>query len=478
MPEEKTNFYNRKEELALLRKKYTDIEKSGKGVMLAVYGRRRVGKTELIKKFIREFKDQKLYFYVDLAERRVILNSLSKAIKEQLNENPTFEDFEDFFKYLINKLDKDKFILFIDEFQRFLDTAPEFITSLQKHWDNTLKDKKIMIFLVGSSIGMIQKVTNSKAGALYGRAQKIKISPFKYKDFRLMFKELDEEEKVLRYGVFGGTPFYLEKTKPFRHTLDAVHELIIKKDSELSEEPKNLLEYENVRIHAKYNSILQSISAGKEILKEIQDFTKMPVSNLPPYITKLDSLLDLVKRNDPINGKERLGRYKITDNFFRFWYRFVFENQSALNMGARDQILKLIKNDLNSYIGKIFEDIIKELLISYNGKEIKGFKIDFENIGSWWDRSGNEIDILAFNSREKTFLVGEVKWSSKPVDVDVMDDVSRKSKLINLSGMYTFLIVSKSGFTEKCLEKMRENRFLYMDLKDLSQLFNKISEND
>lgn len=476
MSEEKTNFYNRKEELALLGKKYAEIEKSGKGAMLAVYGRRRVGKTELIKKFMKELKDQKLYFYVDLAERRVILNSLSKAIKEQLNENPIFEDFEDFFEYIINKLDKDKFILFMDEFQRFLDTAPEFITSLQKHWDNTFKSKKIMIFLVGSSIGMIQKVTNSKAGALYGRAQKIKISPFQYKDFRLMFKELDEEEKVLRYGVFGGTPFYLEKTKPFRNTLDAIHELIIKKDSELSEEPKNLLEYENVRIHAKYNSILQSISAGKEILKEIQDFTKMPVSNLPPYITKLDSLLDLVKRNDPINGKERLGRYKITDNFFRFWYRFVFENQSALNMGARDQILKLIKNDINAYIGKIFEDIIKELLILYNGKEIKNFKIDFENIGSWWDRNGNEIDILVYNSREKTFLVGEVKWSSKPIDVDVLEDLLRKSKLINFGGMYTFLLVSKAGFTEKCLKKMQENHFLYLDLKDLTQLFNKISE--
>ncbi|MBI3033767.1 AAA family ATPase, partial [Candidatus Woesearchaeota archaeon] len=375
MTEEKTEFYNRAEELAMLNEKHDAIEAFGKGVMLAVYGRRRVGKTELIKKFIRKCKEQKLYFYVDLAERTVILNSLSKAIREQLNEDVIFGDFEDFFMYLTKKSDKNSFILVIDEFQRFLDVAPEFITSLQKHWDNALKNNKIMVFLVGSSIGMVQKVTSSHAGALYGRAQKIKISPFKYRDFRLMFNELDEEEKVLRYGVFGGTPFYLEKTKPFKDTLDAIYELVIKKDSELSEEPKNLLEYENVRIHAKYNSIMQSISAGKEILKEIQDFTKMPVSNLPPYINKLDRLLDLVNRNDPINGKERLGRYKITDNFFRFWYKFVFENQSALNMGARDQILKLIKSGLNAHIGRIFEDIIKEMLILYNGKEINGHKI-------------------------------------------------------------------------------------------------------
>src|SRR3989338_7083469 len=306
-----------------------------------------------------------------------------------------------------------------------------------------------MVFLVGSSIGMVQRVTDSKAGALYGRAQKIKISPFKYSDFRVMFKELGEEEKVLRYGVFGGTPFYLEKTKPFKETLDAIHELIIKKDSELSEEPKNLLEYENVRIHAKYNSILQSISSGKEILKEIQDFTKIPVSSLPPYIAKLDALLDLVKRNDPINGKERLGRYKITDNFFRFWYKFVFENQSALNMGARDQILAVIKNELNPYIGKIFEDIAKELIILYNGKEIKGHMINFENIGSWWDRNNNEVDILAYNSRQKTFLAGEVKWSSEKLDVDVVEELSRKARLVGLSGTFTLLFISKSGFTQR-----------------------------
>ena len=289
-----------------------------------------------------------------------------------------------------------------------------------------------------------------------------------------MFKEFGEVEKVLRYGVFGGTPFYLEKTKPYKNTLDAINELIIKKDSELSEEPKNLLEYENVRIHAKYNSILQSISAGKEILKEIQDFTKMPVSNLPPYITKLDTLLDLVKRNDPIKGKERLGRYKIIDNFFRFWYKFVFENQSALNMGARDQILKLIKNELNSYIGKIFEDIVQELLILYNGKEIKSYKIDFENIGSWWDRNNNEVDILAYNSREKTFIAGEVKWASEKTDVDIVEGLSRKAKLVGLSGLYKLLLVSKSGFTERALKRMEQINALYLDLDDVGRLFEKL----
>lgn len=472
MMKENIDFYDRKEELDILKEKYAEIGSIERGVMLTIYGRRRVGKTELIKKFIEEIKEQKLYFYVDLAERIVVLNSLSKTIKEQLNEDVRFEDFEDFFQYIVKKLEKNKFILVIDEFQRLLDVAPEAITSLQKYWDNAFRKKKIMIFLIGSSIGMIQKIISSNAGALYGRAQKIKISPFKYKDLRLMFKELDEKEKILRYGVFGGTPFYLEKTKPFKDTFDAIHNLIIKRDSDLSEEPKNLLEYENVRVHVKYNSILQSISIGKEILKEMQDFTKMPVSNLTPYINRLDNLLDLVKRNDPINGKERLGRYKITDNFFRFWYKFIFENQSALNMGARDYVLNIIKNELNSYIGRVFEDIIKELFILYNGKEIKKFKVDFENIGSWWDRLGNEIDIVACNNKKKKTFIGEVKWVSYKVDTDILDELIRKSKLIDFKGEYTLFLVSKEGFTERCINKMKELKILYLDLEDISNLFN------
>ena len=374
-------FYDRTEELAILDSKYNGIEQSGKGAMLAIYGRRRVGKTELVKTFL-EKKPRKLYFYVDLAERSVILNSLSAAVREQLKENVLFSEFASFFAYVTEKSSQNNFLLAIDEFQRFMEVAPEFITSLQKYWDTTFRKQKIMILLVGSSIGMVHKITNSKAGALYGRALKIKVSPFKYKDFRLMFKELNEEEKILRYSVFGGTPYYLEKTKRFSDTITAIKELLLKKGGELSEEPKTLLEYENVRIHAKYNSILQSISSGKEILKEIQDFTKIPSTTIPAYIEKLDTLLDLVEKNDPLLGKERLRRYRIKDNFFRFWYRFAFENQTALNLGNVEFVFGIIKQELNSYIGKIFELVVKELLIAYNGKDIRGHAISFENIGS------------------------------------------------------------------------------------------------
>lgn len=464
-------FYDRKQELVLLKEKYNNLKT---GEMIAIYGRRRVGKTELIRQFMNTIPENKFYFYVDLIERQGLLESISNSIQEQFKETVKFSDFNDFLGYMEKRAEKEKVLLVIDEFQRFLEVAPDFITKLQNYWDSRLKDKKILVILVGSSIGMIQKITSSKAGALYGRATKIKISPFKYVDFRLMFKELNEEQKIVTYAVFGGTPYYLEKVKKMQgDTHKIIFDLLIKKGAELIEEPKNLLEYENVRIHAKYNAILQATAMGKETLKEIQDFTGVQSNIMPAYIKKLDELLDLIGRKDPVLGKERAGRYCIKDNFFKFWYRFIFPNQTALNLGNTKIVEDTIKENLNNYVGRIFELVVRELLICYVNKKIKNYEIDFENIGSWWDRFTNEIDVVAYNNKTKRILVGEVKWTSHPVDIDLVDDLLRKSKLINFKGEYKFLFVSKSGFTARCIQKMEDINALYLDLKDVSELFEK-----
>ena len=463
-------FFDRKNELKILQEKYAELSPSN---MLVLYGRRRVGKTELVKKFLENIKNH-FYFYVEVTQKNEILNYLSKSVEEQLGEKIVFKDFYEFLSYIGDKTDKKPFVLVIDEFQRFLYIAPEYISSLQNAWDSKLKHKNILILLLGSSIGMIQKIMNSKVGALYGRAQKIKISPFKYSDFRLMFKEMLEEDKVMTYSVFGGTPDYLDKFKKSKGDIyERIFELVLKKGAVLFEEPKNLLEYENVRIHAKYNAILGATSSGRETMKEIEDATHITSQTMPAYLKRLDELLDLVCRKDPVLGKERLGRYQTKDNFFKFWYKFILPNQTPLNLGNTKLVSDLIKQDLNSYVGRIFEDIVRELLILYNTKEIKGLKLNFENIGSWWDRNSNEIDILAYNLKEKNFLLGEVKWANKQLDVDVIEELERKSKYLNYGGDYKFLFVSKSGFTERALKRMQDLGAIHLDLKEIEELFNK-----
>ena len=468
---ETRTFYDRKQEIKLLKEEFANLQ-SGK--MFVVYGRRRVGKTELIRQFIKSIPENKMYFYVDLVEKQGILDSISKTVQEQLGETRKFADFNDFLDFIALK-SENSFVLVIDEFQRFLEVSPQFITQLQNHWDQKLKNKKIMLILVGSSIGMIQKITNSKAGALYGGATRIKISPFKYADFRLMFKELSEEERIITYAVFGGTPYYLEKVKKTEGNIHKkIFELLLKKGAELFEEPKNLLEYENVRIHAKYNSILQAASAGKENVKEIGDFTGIDTNTLPAYIKRLDELLELLGRKDPVLGQERLGRYGLKDNFFNFWYKFIFPNQTALNLGNIKIAEEDIKENLNAHTGRVFEEICKELLIGYINKGLNGHIIDFENIGSWWNRTGEEIDIVGYNRKTRRILVGEVKWTNDPADISVVDDLMRKSKFINFTGEYTFLFISKNGFTDKASERITEINAIHLDLKEIGRLFEEI----
>src|SRR3989338_1671333 len=135
---ENRTFYDRKQEIKLLKEEFASLQ-SGK--MFVIYGRRRVGKTELIRQFINSIPKNKMYFYVDLVEKQGLLDSLSKSVQEQLNETRKFEDFTDFLRYIGSKTGNG-FVLVIDEFQRFLEVSPQFITQLQNYWDEKLKGMK------------------------------------------------------------------------------------------------------------------------------------------------------------------------------------------------------------------------------------------------------------------------------------------------------------------------------------------------
>ncbi len=394
----------------------------------------------------------------------------------QLGEGIRFNDWEDFFEYVCKKTENKPFVVVLDEFQRLLDTSPDCITKLQRFWDEKLKNTSAIIFLVGSSIGLMQQIVESRAGPLYGRVTgRIKIAPFRYIDFRELFPQLNEEEKTAVYSVFGGTPHYCVMFQNKQLNLhDAISELVLAKGSELEDEPEHFLEYERVRAHAKYNAILQAIAAGKGTLKELSDTTKISPTTLPAYLLRLEKLLDIVARRNPILGKERLSRYVIRDPFFAFWYRFVLPNRTSLHFGNRQQALDDIKENLNAHTALVFEDVVKKLLILHNGKAIKGVSIRFDYIGSWWDRMTNEIDIIATNQKEKSLLVGEIKWTNEKIDIDVPENLLQKIKYLQFNGTYKVFLVSKSGFTARCLERIKSIDGFTLDLSEMTTLFDKL----
>ncbi len=463
-------FYDRQNELKHLAQKFESMKG---GELIVMYGRRRVGKTEIIKRFLENIEAKKLYYYVDLVERPVLIRGIESEIAKQTGESPRFDTWDDFFAYIIKKSEKEKFVLAVDEFQRFLQVSSDFITKLQRYWDESLKYNKIMIIIVGSSIGMMEKIGKSHASPLYGRVtNRIKISPFRYADMREMFRNISEEDRIRYYAVFGGTPYYLAEAKNAGETIgQSIVNLMLLKGGKLFDEPTVLMESEKIRTHARYNSILQAISAGKEITSEMEDFTNIKSTTLPAYLLRMETLLDIVQRKNPVLGKERLGRYAIKDNFYRFWYKFVFPNKSDLNMGKTSEVNSRVMENLNAYVGRAFEGIVHEMLLLYNGRQIKGLEIDFEEAGNWWDRKANEIDIVAYNRKKGTILLGEVKWANEKTDVGGFEDLIRKSRLVNFRGVARFIMVSKSGFTKKCIEKMEQMNCVYLSLADIEKLF-------
>jgi len=467
------NFFDRYGEIHLLIEKY---EKLSSGELCVLFGRRRVGKTELLLRFLKKIDCKKAYLYVNISEKAALIEQFSIDIKDQIGDDVRIRNWGDFFDYLVEESKTKKFVIVIDEFQRFTKNSPEFISMLQDRWDRQLRNNKIMIILLGSSMGMTHNLIFSSKGPLYGRATlKKKINPFRYVDFREMFPNLKtEEEKIEFYSVFGGTPYYLQMAKKEELPLfETISNLILNETGKLFEEPITLLSSE-LKSFKRHNSILLSIAKGKYELDEIADQMDMEQSQLTPHLHHLINLLDIIYQDAPIFGKGRQNRYLFKDNFFRFWYRFVFPNKSSIELKNYPIVVQKIKDSFSQYVSKTFEDIIKELLSVYNRKKLNNYDVDFEKIGSWWGSKG-DVDVVCYSKRE--ILVGEVKWRSKPINgLSVFNDLEDKLKYLSFSGRVKYLIASKSGFETDTKDVLEKKGVICLDLKDISYLFDEATK--
>lgn len=468
-----TLFWNRKRELEHLKV----IHSQNAAAFIKIFGRRRVGKTQLVVKFLKMLQEGTyLYYYVDKAEEKTYFRTISDAIEQQLNEKVHIEKWDDFFEYVASKSQK-RFVLVIDEAPRFMDSKSIFLTRLQHAWDThpQLENTKLMLIIIGSSIGMMERMT-SQNGPLYGRVtHTMKISPFSYADFREAFPGLSEHEIIQFYSVFGGTPHYVKIARNHGGKIhQAITSLIVQPQSTLSKEADELLEIESIREPNRYYSILKAIGEGKLKLPEIAHATGIQKEQLPAYLTTLKSRLDLVEPADPIGGKKRNARYEISDNFFRFWFRFIFPNRSAIELGNSKDVQELISHNLQSFIGKVFERITRELFILYQGKELLGIPMRFDSIGAWWSSSGvGEIDLVARHEKSKTTYVADIKYTVQKYDFSQYNVFEQHLKNLPLGGRQLQFIVSRSGFTRRFRTFAQQKNIKLIDLEQLSKLFSR-----
>lgn len=447
-------FIGREKELSALDRLYT----SNKFEFAVIYGRRRVGKTALINRFIDGKKA--IYFMGVESNAKQNLENLSKSIMEYssgIETETSFLSFQAALEYVFKLSENERLVLAVDEYPYVARASKSLASTIQLLIDKYKDTSKLMLILCGSSMSYMEDNVLSYKAPLYGRrTAQMKILPFDFEETCKYFKNFTNEDKALIYGIAGGTPQYLLHMNDNMTIEDNIKNTFLNPTSALFEEPLNLLKQE-VREPAIYNAIITAIATGASRMSEIANKVGEDTNVCSTYIKNLISL-GIVRKETPYGEKtSKRTLYSIEDNMFRFWYRFVPENNSIIARGASDLAYKRIEPQLSGYMGKIFEEICKQYLwkMLLTGKS----PIEFISLGRWWgndpiEKSQTEIDIVGEQDKN-TALFGECKWTNEKVDIGVLETLIKRSKLFTYQNVQLYLF-SKSGFTKGCIDRAED----------------------
>ena len=460
-------FYDREDEIKKLRT-LTSLDKS---IMIVIYGRRRVGKTRLVQHV---FGKDSFYFFVAEKEEQLILDDFRTILMERCDYVPNFTDFDDFFGFLFTLSDKEIFIF--DEFQNFKKINTSVFSIIQKYWDKYKDERKYSFLFLGSYIGLMKHLFKDYKTPLFGRSDALfNLKPLQYGVCNDILVDLKISTFVEIYSIFGGVPKYYELLENVtdRTLLNIISEQFLDIGAPLLDEGTNILISEFGAQYRIYFSIIEVIASGASTLNDIANRTGIKNTSLGPYMSDLINEYEILVRKVPVNekaSKSKKGRYFIKDNFFKFWFRFIHKNRGFIESGRPEYVLSKIESELDQYIGPVFENICVEFLHRLNDE--KELPFVFQNIGSWWNRKGDEIDIVALNDDTKDILIGECKWNNRKMDVDILTKLKSKKSLIkwnfNARTEY-YCLFSKSGFSKRLRDAAEDEDILLFTLDDLSK---------
>lgn len=408
-------FYNRTEELAALAR---TLEQSKKNACFTVMvGRRRIGKTSLL---LESVKGQKyLYLFVSRKSEPLLCEQFQQDATNALGLQifGSITRFKDLFEQLLIFATKEHYTLIIDEFQEFDNVNSSIFSDVQNLWDQYKDKVKINFIASGSIYSMMMKIFENRKEPLFGRlTSKITLQPFAMSVIKEILGDYNPiytpEDLLCLYMLTGGVPKYIDLLmEAGAVTKDKILDMVTRSDSPFIGEGKDLLITEFGKEYGTYFSILQLIASGKTVQSEIDSIIG---KNTGAYLVNLENEYSLVKKNKPMFSKpeSRKNRWSLNDNYLRFWFRFIFPNQSLIEMGKYDLLREYIDRNYEQYSGLLLEKYFRSKMAEEER---------VTNIGSYWDNKGeNEIDLIALNDLDKTAIVAEVKRNPKKIDMTLL----------------------------------------------------------
>jgi len=464
------SFVDRERELQFL----TDRYRSPVPECLILYGRRRVGKTTLLARFLQTVPG----FYFLASEEGTARNvqDFSHYAGEYLND-PDFErsrypDWETVIKALVRHRNfspppGQKVVIVIDEFPYLIARDRATPSVFQKVWDTVLSREPVMLVISGSSVSTMETEVLGYSSPLYGRRTgQWQLEPLSYPYLRRFFP-YDEEDLVMTWCVIGGVPAYLRLFRPDRSFWENVEEQILRKGAYLYSEAEILMQYE-FREAGNYMAILRALAAGYTAQGPLCQETGLDKGLVSKYLAVL-SRMHLINDEVPMTAHAgyRRRHYRLTDPYLRFWFRFVYPRRAETETGQSGEVLASIRGEIAPYCGEMFEQLALDLVrrgILFSGSS-------YSRLGRWWQKE-TEIDLVGLNEASGDALFCECKWSvlNRRQARGILAALREKASQVrwrNESRNERFALVAKSIEGK---EDLREDGYLVCDLEDIARL--------
>ncbi|MDP4089648.1 MAG: ATP-binding protein [Bacillota bacterium] len=439
-----------------------------------LYGRRKVGKTALIKEFTR---DKETLFYIPEEHNEYLaLNSFRDMILKhfKLSSSKTqINSWEDAFRVICEEAKDKRIVVVLDEFPYLAQENPSISSIIQKVIEGRMKESQIFLIISGSSSSLMEKELLSSKGGLSGlRTAQFQIEPLNFFESAGFFPQASIIDKIKYYSTLGGMPQYLSQFNYSRNYDSNVIEFLLNKSSYLYDEPACYLkpELEDLKTAGK---ILSLLSTGDFNLDRLSEKNFFMCEDLVYVIKKLKGL-NLISMRKSIGRSERRpwSVYRLEDNFFRFWYRFLYKNRGLIDMGMMEYLYQnKIMKELNSHVGYIFEDICLQFLKKLNS----GFQLPFvfEAVGSWIGynpllKKPAQMDITATSG--DNILIGECKWNGTAVRMNTVLSVIEKARTLKYANKF-YCFFSRTGYSDEVIKFSINNPDIFLfSLSDIEKL--------